>query len=112
MIESSLADPIFNRDSYQWEPLAGEICEGARKILAILVELRMEARLKICLEKSLTDSNLPVLENQRLLGYFPESALQFQKLQWEYAPLKFQERSHKDLDPACVLPFVENAVLW
>jgi hypothetical protein len=110
-LENALASPTFDLEPHQRELVAGEIIDGAQKIFAILVELRMEGKLKTCLEKCLMDSSLPILEEKRLAEIFPESALNFQKLQWEYVPLKFREHSHKDLESGCILPFVENTKL-
>jgi hypothetical protein len=107
-ITNALADSKFQLEHHQRGPVADEVVDGARKIFAILVELRLEDKLKKCLEKCLTDSSLPVLEEKRLGELFPESATHFEKLQWEYVPLKFREGAHKDLESGRILPYVKN----
>ncbi|KAH7086776.1 kinase-like domain-containing protein [Paraphoma chrysanthemicola] len=107
-IETALKDPVFGFEPHQRRPVSIEVADGARKLFAILVELRLERRLKTCLEKNLSDSNLPILGETILHGLFPESATHFSKLQWEFVPLKLREHTHKDIEPERVLPFVEN----
>jgi hypothetical protein len=107
-ISNALADSKFRLESHQREPTANEVVDGARKIFAILVELRLEDKLKKCLEKCLTDSTLPVVEEKRLGDIFPESVAHFERLQWEYIPLKFRQGAHKDLEPGRILPYVKN----
>lgn len=110
-IETALEDPVFGFEPHQRGPVSVEVTEGARKLFAILVELRIEQRLKKCLEKNLLDSNLPILDETILHGLFPESVTHFHKLQWEFVPLKLREHAHKDIESERVLPFVENEKL-
>lgn len=110
-LENALTNPAFHLEPHQREYVAGEVIDGARKIFAIVVELRMEGKLKTCLEKCLTDSSLPILEEKRVMEIYSESVSHFQRLQWEYVPLKLRERSHKDLESGYILPFVENTKL-
>lgn len=107
-IEIALEDPVFGFEPHQRGPVLAEVTESGRKLFAILVELRIEQRLKKCLEQNLSDSNLPILDETTLHGLFPESVTHFQKLQWEFVPLKFREHAHKDIESERVLPFVEN----
>ena len=110
-LKTALASPTCHLEPHQREPVAREVFDSARKIFAILVELRLEGKLKGCLEKCLTDSNLPILEDKRLSELFPESLSHVQSLQWQYFPLKFREFSHKDLGSKHVLPFIDNTRL-
>jgi hypothetical protein len=107
-IETALEDPVFGFEAHQQGPVSVEVMEGARKLFAILVELRIEQRLKKCLEKNVLDSNLPILDETILHDLFPESATHFRKLQWEFVPLKLREHAHKDIESERVLPFVDN----
>ncbi|OAL51491.1 kinase-like protein [Pyrenochaeta sp. DS3sAY3a] len=107
----ALEDPAFKLKQHQYEPIATEVDESARKLFSILVELRLEKFLKSCLEKNITDATLPILEEPRLESLVPESATHFEKLQWEYFPLKLRENTHKDLEPKRILPYIANEPL-
>jgi hypothetical protein len=69
-IETALEDPVFGFEPHQRGPISLEVTEGARKLFAILVELRIEHRLKKCLERNFLDSNLPILDETILHGLF------------------------------------------
>jgi hypothetical protein len=109
-VRGALADPAFKLERHRLDPLTSEVVDVARKIFAILIELRIEDRLAECLERCLTDTNLPIAE-KTLNELFPESASLFWKLQWEYVPLKFREGSHKNIESDRVLPFIEDEEL-
>ena len=107
-LNDALLSSSFHLEPHQREYVVSEVRDGALKIFAILVELRIEGQLKTCLEKCLTDSALPILDPKRLEEIFPESVSHFQKLQYEYVPLKFREFSHKYLENNLILPYIEN----
>jgi hypothetical protein len=106
-IENSLASPSFSIPNHQHKFVAAEIFENGRKIFAILIELRLEAKLTMFLERCVMDSALPLSE-AKLSEIIPESASHFQKLQWEYIPFKFREHFHSALEPQRILPFIRD----
>ena len=110
-VRNALANSAFGLEHHQREQVAREVIDEARKIFAILVEMRIEERLKKFLDNCLTDPALPILDGGRLHEILPESTIHFQSLQWQYVPQKFRERTHKNLRPGCVLPFVEDKKL-
>lgn len=111
LVETALADPTFHFGLHERDVYVDHVFHRARRIFAIFVELRAEYKLKLCLEKNLRDKNFPILEEKRILEIFPESASHFQRLQWEYFPLKFQQGMHKDLSSSYILPFIRNTKL-
>lgn len=107
-LEDALANPAFHLEPNQRVPTAGEVMNGARKIFAILIQLRFEEKLKTCLEKSLMDSNLPIQDEKGSKKYFPSPRHSFRS----YNGSKFRSSSEStpigNLDSGCILPFVKN----
>ncbi|KAI8934449.1 hypothetical protein NX059_009181 [Plenodomus lindquistii] len=107
-VTAALEDNAFLLEAHQRLPTAKEVVRCSRKLFSILVELRMEYQLKQCLEKQMSDSNLPIKNEAQLRDEFPECATQFNKLQWEYFPVHLREHFHIEMSTNQIVPYLKN----
>jgi hypothetical protein len=88
-------------------PLNSRIVAGARKLIAVLILLKLEAYIDDALKGGASDDIFPANENNIFFLVDGEDKYHFCHEQW-VVPLALDSDSHMELPREAILPFVEK----
>ena len=109
IVQDALSDPSFQIPPYKRNSTAQTIINEARKVFAVLVELKLEHTLAQFIENDTMDKYLPV-DEKALEGFLSGGdARDFVWRQWEYLAYNFRRGPYqRQIRTEIILPYLEE----
>ena len=105
-----LYNPSFRVDHHKLDSVVEVVFLEGQRILAILIDLKLEYALLNFVEYGILDRSLPIVEEKKLESILkPSERDDFMQRQWEYLAHRFSKRMYSQrLSREHILPYVDQ----
>jgi len=108
-VQNALSDPSFQIPPHKKDSTAQTVIREARKVFAVLVELKLEHALAQFIENEIMDKELPVDEKILERVICSGDARDFIYRQWEYLAYNFRRGPYqREIRTEIILPYLEE----